>query len=127
MIEDMIYKSFYLRNNTILKEENRKVEPILGTNSAKNNLKGRDVYKEYQKNVDNDNRNKTRKDDIFMIKDTCEISKEAMALYEFAKKEVERTPDIRTDKVDDIKNRLNNNEYNVPIEALADKLIGKGI
>ena len=61
-----------------------------------------------------------------MIQDTCEISKEAMELYEFAKQAVDSAPDIREDKVEDIKNRLDNGTYDVSVEALANKIIGKG-
>ena len=86
----------------------------------------KEAYKEYQKNVDNNIKHNNRKDDAFMIQDTCEISKEAMELYEFAKQAVDSAPDIREDKVEDIKNRLDNGTYDVSVEALANKIIGKG-
>lgn len=127
MIEDLVYKSFYFKTGPIiLKEENRKVEPVLSSNKTNNDFRNKEAYKEYQKNVDNNIKHNNRKDDAFMIQDTCEISKEAMELYEFAKQAVDSAPDIREDKVEDIKNRLDNGTYDVSVEALANKIIGKG-
>ena len=127
MIEDLVYKSFYFKAGPIiLKEENRKVEPVLSSNKINNDFRNKEAYKEYQKNVDNNIKHNNRKDDAFMIQDTCEISKEAMKLYEFAKQAVDSAPDIRADKVEDIKNRLDNGTYDVSVEALANKIIGEG-
>lgn len=127
MIEDLVYKSFYFKTGPIiLKEENRKVGPVLSSNKTNNDFRNKEAYKEYQKNVDNNIKHNNRKDDVFMMQDTCEISKEAMELYEFAKQAVDSTPDIREDKVEDIKNRLNNGTYDVSVEALVNKIIGKG-
>lgn len=127
MIEDLVYKSFYFKTGLIiLKEENRKVEPVSSSNKTNNDFRNKDSYKEYQKNVDNNIKHNNKKDDAFMIQDTCEISKEAMELYEFAKQAVDSIPDIREDKVEDIKNRLDNGTYDISVEALANKIIGKG-
>lgn len=127
MIEDLVYKSFYFKTGLIiLKEENRKVEPVSSSNKTNNDFRNKEAYKEYQKNVDNNIKHNNKKDDAFMIQDTCEISKEAMELYEFAKQAVDSIPDIREDKVEDIKNRLDNGTYDISVEALANKIIGKG-
>ena len=127
MIEDLVYKSFYFKTGLIiLKEENRKVEPVSSSNKTNNDFRNKEAYKEYQKNVDNNIKHNNKKDDAFMIQDICEISKEAMELYEFAKQAVDSIPDIREDKVEDIKNRLDNGTYDISVEALANKIIGKG-
>lgn len=56
--------------------------------------------------------------------DKLEIS-QAGKDYQVAKQAVSNAPDIRQDKVEDIKQRLANGTYNVSDEDLADKLLEK--
>ena len=47
--------------------------------------------------------------------------------YQVAKAAVAATPDVRTDLVNDIKQRMQDGTYDVSMEMLADKLLAKEI
>lgn len=44
-----------------------------------------------------------------------------------AKKEVDKTPEVRMDKVNDIKSQIQAGQYNVSASQLADKLLNQSI
>lgn len=54
--------------------------------------------------------------------DQVEISRQGQD-YQVAKKAVSNQPDIRTDRVNDIKSRMASGTYNVKLEEVADKLV----
>ena len=54
--------------------------------------------------------------------DTVEISDRARELAR-AKQAVDAAPDVRADKVAELKQKIEDGTYNVPAEALADKLL----
>ena len=54
--------------------------------------------------------------------DQLEISRTAKD-YQIAKQAVAGTPDLRTDKINDIKSRMESGTYNVSMEEVADKLV----
>lgn len=54
--------------------------------------------------------------------DRVEIS-QAGRDYQVAKQAIEKTPDIRTDKVNDIKKRMESGTYNIGAQEVADKLV----
>lgn len=56
--------------------------------------------------------------------DSLEISRTGKD-YHLARQIVAQTPDIREAKVKEIKERMEAGAYNVPIEAVADKLINQ--
>ena len=58
--------------------------------------------------------------------DIVDISKESEILYK-AKKEIEKLPDIRTEKVEEIKNKLEKNEYKVDEGKIADKILEENL
>jgi len=58
--------------------------------------------------------------------DSVEISERARELAR-AQRAVEAAPDMRADKVAELKQQIEDGTYNVPAEALADKLLdGEG-
>lgn len=57
-------------------------------------------------------------------KDQFEISQSAKD-YQTAKKALSQTPDIREDKVAEIKNAMNTGTYNVSAQEIADKMVSK--
>lgn len=56
--------------------------------------------------------------------DKVEISSFGQA-YQIAKKAVAETPDVREDRVAEVRSRIKNGDYDAPDEALADMLIEK--
>ncbi len=56
--------------------------------------------------------------------DKVEISSFGQA-YQIAKKAVAETPDVRQERIDDIKARIQNGTYDVDDETFADALINK--
>lgn len=54
--------------------------------------------------------------------DQLEISRTAKD-YQVAKQAVAGTQDIRTDKVNDIKKRIESGSYNISMEEVADKMV----
>jgi len=54
--------------------------------------------------------------------DSVEISEQARELAR-AQQAVEAAPDVRADKVAELKKQIEEGTYNVPAEALADKLL----
>lgn len=57
-------------------------------------------------------------------RDQFEISQSAKD-YQVAKKALSQTPDIREDKVADIKNAMASGTYNVSAQEIADKMVSK--
>jgi negative regulator of flagellin synthesis FlgM len=55
-------------------------------------------------------------------KDSVEISQMGKD-FQIAKQAVSSTPDIRQDKVDEIKKKLESGNYEISLEELADKMI----
>lgn len=125
MIEDMIFKSFFMKNYQIQLEFNKyKVNPI--EKSSNNNLMKKNNDSNLHKNKSEDDiyiEEILERNSCFMIIDTCEISDEARRLYSLAKQEVDNSPDVRLDKVEAIKSKINQGSYNVEIEDLSEKLM----
>ncbi|MFV0341929.1 MAG: flagellar biosynthesis anti-sigma factor FlgM [Anaerocolumna sp.] len=59
-----------------------------------------------------------------ITKDQVEISSVGKD-YQIAKNAVAKTPDIRTDKVQDIKKRITSGTYNVNMEEVADQILNR--
>jgi negative regulator of flagellin synthesis FlgM len=58
--------------------------------------------------------------------DSVEISERALELAR-AQQAVEAAPDVRADKVSDLKQQIKDGTYSMPVEALADKILdGEG-
>lgn len=57
-------------------------------------------------------------------KDQLEISQSAKD-YQTVKNALSQTPDIREDKVAEIKNAMNTGTYNVSAQEIADKMVSK--
>lgn len=72
----------------------------------------------YQKNTVQ----KTMKTSGTKAADQLEISRTAKD-YQIAKQAVAGTQDIRTDKINDIKNRMESGTYNISMEEVADKIV----
>ncbi len=58
--------------------------------------------------------------------DIVDISKESEVLYK-AKKEIDKLPDVRKEKVEAIKDKVENNEYKVDEGKVADKILEESI
>ena len=69
----------------------------------------------------NSTRKKTEKSSGYS-KDSVEISSFGRDI-QIAKQAVAQTEDIRTEKIQQLKNSIANGTYNVPMSALADKLL----
>ncbi len=54
--------------------------------------------------------------------DQVEISRQGQD-YQIVKKAIHESPDVRMDKVNDIKNRIASGTYNVKLSDVADKLV----
>lgn len=123
MIEDMIFKSFYMEKSLAkYKIDLMTVKGISKTKNVHNNESNRDNI--FSNNVDNNiDIEKKEVKDPFMIIDTCEISEEGMRLYELSKKALENTPNIREEKVEKIKEQIKNGTYNITAEEFAEKLL----
>lgn len=67
---------------------------------------------------------KTNKTNSATTSDRYEVS-EAGKFYQIAKKAVAAAPDIREDKVNDIKNRLASGTYNLNSEEIASALVDR--
>ena len=65
---------------------------------------------------------KTMKTAGAVTSDQLEISRTAKD-YQVAKQAVANIQDVRTDKVNDIKNRIESGTYNINMEEVADKLV----
>jgi negative regulator of flagellin synthesis FlgM len=121
MIEDIIFRNFYANANKhiIVENNSRKVEKIEKTKETKND----NIFS--KKDDINKNKDKKNNEEHFIMIDTCEISEEAMRLYNLSKTAVDNIPDIRENKVNDIKQRIENGIYNVTAEDLCEKLLKK--
>lgn len=56
--------------------------------------------------------------------DKLEISQKGKD-YRIAKQIVAQTPDVREDKINDIKNRINSGTYNVDMTEVAEKVVNR--
>ena len=56
--------------------------------------------------------------------DTVEVSDFAREL-QIAKQAVNEAPDVRADKVNELKNAINSGTYDMSMDRLADKLVGR--
>ena len=73
-----------------------------------------------------DSKTSSNRKDVDTNIDVVDISKESEILYK-AKKEIEKLPDIRTEKVEKIKNKIENNEYKVDEGKIADKILEENL
>ncbi len=73
-----------------------------------------------------DSKTSSNRKDVGTDIDVVNISKESEILYK-AKKEIEKLPDIRTEKVEEIKNKIEKNEYKVDEGKIADKILEENI
>lgn len=73
-----------------------------------------------------DSKTSSNRKDVGTDIDVVNISKESEILYK-AKKEIEKLPDIRTEKVEAIKDKLEKNEYKVDEGKIADKILEENI
>ncbi len=60
------------------------------------------------------------------LNDSVEISKDTEIIVK-ARKRAEELPDVREEKVKDIKSRIEAGEYNPPLDDIAEKMIDSGI
>lgn len=81
-----------------------------------------DAYNQVSQIYKTSGKVKTTKSTASSGKDKLEISDFGKA-YQVAKKAVEQAPDVRSEKVADIKARIQNGTYNVTSESFADKLL----
>ena len=81
-----------------------------------------DAYNQISQIYSADSKIKTQKADKTADKDKVEISTFGK-IYQTAKNAVNDVPDIREDKVADIKARIKNGSYDVSPESFADKLL----
>lgn len=58
--------------------------------------------------------------------DRVEVSDRARALLE-ASDSIEKLPDIRSDKVESLKQLIKDGEYHIPGEKIAERLLGEGL
>ncbi len=58
--------------------------------------------------------------------DIVDISKESEVLYK-AKKEIDKLPDVRKEKVEAIKDKVENNQYEIDEGKVADKILEESI
>lgn len=81
-----------------------------------------DAYNQVNQVYNSNTKLKTQKAWQTSGKDKVEIS-ETGKIYQIAKKAVNNVPDIREDKVADIKSKIDNGTYDVSAESFADKLL----
>ena len=81
-----------------------------------------DAYNQISQIYQTTNKMKTQKTSATSSRDQVEISSFGKA-YQVAKSAVSNAPDIREDKVADIKARVENGTYEVSSESFADKLL----
>lgn len=84
---------------------------ISGVNNILNNYNT-------QKVTQTDNKKKVKGKDVFDISSTAKE-------YQIAKKALSQNPDIREDKVQDIKRRIETGNYNINAQEIADKIVDK--
>lgn len=77
-----------------------------------------DVYKKQQQNS-SVNEKKSKENEI---KDSVQISPQAKKIKELLKM-VQELPDIREEKVAELKEKIVNGDYNVPVEKIAAKML----
>lgn len=81
-----------------------------------------DAYNQVSQIYQTGNKMKTQKVSKTSARDKVEISSFGKA-YQVAKNAVNEAPDVREDKVADIKARIDNGTYEVSSEHFADKLL----
>ncbi len=81
-----------------------------------------DAYNQISQIYQTNNKYKTQKTSSTSGRDQVEISSFGKA-YQVAKSAVSETPDVREDKITDLKARVENGTYDVSPEEFADKLL----
>lgn len=81
-----------------------------------------DAYNQVSQIYNTTRKYKTQQTTHSMGKDQVEIS-DFGKVYQSIKKEVNEIPDVRKDKVSELKNRIDNGNYEVSAESFADKLL----
>lgn len=84
------------------------------------------ILKTYTKNVSTDNVNKTKEVKPKFNKDELAISGESR-IKQRALQAIKQTDDIRTDKVNDLKERISAGTYEVTADEVAEKMISRAI
>lgn len=74
--------------------------------------------------LSSNNINKSKKTERGSYGDRLELSRTGND-YSFAKQVMAQIPDIREDKVNDIKERMKSGTYNVSMEEVAEKIISR--
>lgn len=74
-----------------------------------------DTYK-VQKPTVTENKKSTKGKDVLDISSTAKE-------YQIAQKAISQIPDIRMDKVQEIKNKIESNTYNIDANQIADKIV----
>lgn len=83
-----------------------------------------DAYNQINQIYNTNNKIKTQKTSKTSARDKVELSSFGKA-YQVAKQAVQNAPDIREDKVAEIKAKMDNGTYDVSAEQFADKLLSK--
>lgn len=83
-----------------------------------------DAYNQVGQIYKANNKPKTMQKNSVRNSDKVEIS-EFGKIYQVAKKAVSEAPDIRSSKVDDIKEKIMNGSYQVSPEEFADKILNR--
>lgn len=81
-----------------------------------------DAYNQISQIYQSGNKYKTQKTTSVSARDKVEISSLGKA-YQVAKSAVNEAPDIREDKIADIKRKIDNGTYDVSAESFAEKVI----
>lgn len=81
-----------------------------------------DAYNKVMQLYQTNNKTKTTKVNETKSTDKVEISRTGKD-YQVAKKAIANVPDVRMDKVNDIKKRMESGTYNINMEEVADKLL----
>lgn len=81
-----------------------------------------DAYNKVMQLYQSNNKTNTTKVNETKSSDKVEISSTGRD-YQVAKKAIANVPDIRMDKVNDIKKRMESGTYNINMEEVADKLL----
>lgn len=83
-----------------------------------------DAYNQVNQIYKTNNKVKTQKTSKTSKRDKVELSSFGKA-YQVAKQAVDNAPDVREDKIADIKARIDNGTYDVSAESFADKILSK--
>lgn len=89
-----------------------------------NNSFSKNVGNIYQKQQNNIPNRKKETLNNTIKKDSLELSSEAKKIKELVSK-VKEMPDVRKEKIEDLKARIKSNNYNIPLEEVALKMLSK--